>query len=135
EGLRRAFVDRLHLLGDGQSLGVPYKATVTRAYAEARRMGIETGRATPDVGPGDPWAFERTEARGAHLRAGVRGDGQTTHINIVDRDRNMVSLTSTLGSTFGSAVVVRGTGITLNNATMWFDPQPGAATSISPGKH
>jgi gamma-glutamyltranspeptidase/glutathione hydrolase len=46
----------------------------------------------------------------------------------------MVSLTSTLGGLFGSAVVVKDTGITLNNATMWFNPQPGAVNSIGPGK-
>ena len=46
----------------------------------------------------------------------------------------MVSLTSTLGGMFGSGVVIKGTGITLNNATMWFDPEPGSVTSIGPGK-
>jgi gamma-glutamyltranspeptidase/glutathione hydrolase len=46
----------------------------------------------------------------------------------------MVSLTSTLGGVYGSGVVIKGTGIVLNNATMWFDPEPGSVTSIGPGK-
>ncbi|HEY0584009.1 MAG TPA: gamma-glutamyltransferase, partial [Chloroflexota bacterium] len=67
-------------------------------------------------------------------RAGGGTEGQTAHINVVDKDRNMVSLTSTLGGMFGSAVVVPGTGILLNNAAMWFDPLPGAVTSMAPRK-
>jgi len=58
----------------------------------------------------------------------------TTHITVVDKDRNLVSLTSTLGMTFGSAVVIDRAGICLNNATCWFDPEPGSVTSIGPGK-
>jgi len=46
----------------------------------------------------------------------------------------MVSLLSTLGLHFGSAVVAKGTGIALNNGTMWFDPVPGSANSIGPGR-
>ena len=67
-------------------------------------------------------------------RASAAGEGMTTHITVVDRDRNLVSLTSTLGMTFGSAVVIDGTGICLNNGTCWFDPEPGSVTSIGPGK-
>jgi gamma-glutamyltranspeptidase / glutathione hydrolase len=55
-------------------------------------------------------------------------------MNVIDRDHNMVSLTSTLGAFYGSGVVIKGTGITLNNATMWFDPEPGAVTSVGPCK-
>jgi len=58
----------------------------------------------------------------------------TTHLTVVDRDRNLVSLTSTLGMAFGSAVVIDRAGICLNNATCWFDPEPGSVTSIGPGK-
>jgi gamma-glutamyltranspeptidase/glutathione hydrolase len=62
------------------------------------------------------------------------GEGQTTHITVVDQERNLVALTATLGDHFGSAVVIPGTGIVMNNATMWFDPRPGAANSLGPGK-
>jgi len=60
--------------------------------------------------------------------------GHTTHISVIDRERNVVSLTSTLGATFGSGVVVPGTGILLNNGTTWFDPRPGTQNSIAPGR-
>jgi gamma-glutamyltranspeptidase/glutathione hydrolase len=60
--------------------------------------------------------------------------GHTTHISVVDRERNLVSLTSTLGDVFGSAVIVPGTGILLNCGTTWFDPRPGTHNSIAPGR-
>ena len=58
----------------------------------------------------------------------------TTHLNVVDRDRMSVSLTATLGGGFGSGVMARGTGIVLTNGMYWFDPRPGRANSVAPGK-
>jgi gamma-glutamyltranspeptidase/glutathione hydrolase len=58
----------------------------------------------------------------------------TTHVNVVDRDRMCVSLTATLGGGFGSGVMARGTGIVLTNGMYWFDPRPGTANSVAPGK-
>jgi gamma-glutamyltranspeptidase/glutathione hydrolase len=58
----------------------------------------------------------------------------TTHVNAVDRDRMCVALTATLGGGFGSAVMIKGTGILLTNGTYWFDPRPGRPNSIAPGK-
>jgi gamma-glutamyltranspeptidase/glutathione hydrolase len=58
----------------------------------------------------------------------------TTHVNAVDRDRMLVSLTATLGGGFGSAVMARGTGIVITNGLYWFDPRPGRPNSSAPGK-
>jgi gamma-glutamyltranspeptidase/glutathione hydrolase len=58
----------------------------------------------------------------------------TTHLNAVDRDRTMVSLTQTLGQGFGSGFVPKGTGVALLDTMTWFDPVPGHANSIAPGK-
>lgn len=134
EAVRRAFVDRLRYLGDASLTPVPLRGIVARDYAAARRATIDPARATPDEGPGDPWPYDPNPEARRPARSGAAGEGQTTHINAVDRDGNLVSLTSTLGAMFGSAVVVKDTGITLNNATMWFDPLPGSVASIGPGK-
>lgn len=61
-------------------------------------------------------------------------DEHTTHVCAVDRDRNAVSVTLTLGNLFGSHVVVPGTGIVLNDMMLLFDPRPGHANSIAGGK-
>jgi len=58
----------------------------------------------------------------------------TTHINVVDAERNVVALTSTLGELFGSGVVAKDTGILLNNGMTWFDPEPAHVNSIQPRK-
>ena len=63
-----------------------------------------------------------------------RDPSSTTHLNVIDRQGNMVALTQTLLSVFGSKVVLPSTGILMNNGVMWFDPRPGTANCIGPGK-
>ena len=58
----------------------------------------------------------------------------TTHISVVDRDGNMVSLTQTLLSLFGCRVVLPQTGILMNNGINWFDPRPGGPNGLAPDR-
>ena len=55
----------------------------------------------------------------------------TTHFNVVDSDRNVVSCTQTAVSLFGSGIVVPDTGILMNNSMIWFNPRPGYVNSIA----
>ncbi len=64
--------------------------------------------------------------------AGERGDC-TSHVSVVDAAGNMVSLTNTLLSRFGSKVTLPGSGILMNNGMMWFDPRPNVPNAIAPG--
>jgi gamma-glutamyltranspeptidase/glutathione hydrolase len=63
-----------------------------------------------------------------------RDPSTTTHLNVVDRHGNMVALTQTLLSVYGSKVVLPTTGILMNNGIMWFDPRPGSPNSLAPAK-
>jgi gamma-glutamyltranspeptidase / glutathione hydrolase len=72
--------------------------------------------------------------RSAFLQRFASRADHTTHLNAVDRDRTMVSLTQTLGQGFGSGFVAPGTGVCLLDTMTWFDPVPGHSNSIAPGK-
>jgi gamma-glutamyltranspeptidase/glutathione hydrolase len=63
-----------------------------------------------------------------------RDPSTTTHLNVIDRDGNMVALTQTLLSVFGSKVVLPKTGILMNNGIMWFDPRPASPNTLAPNK-
>ena len=63
-----------------------------------------------------------------------RTPGCTTHLNVTDRHGNVVALTQTLLSVFGSRLLLPGTGILMNNGVMWFDPTPGGPNSLAPAK-
>lgn len=56
----------------------------------------------------------------------------TTHISVIDRDGNMVTLTQTLLTLFGARIVLPRSGILMNNGINWFNPEPGGPNSIAP---
>ncbi len=123
--VRRAFEDRFQYLGDPERVAAPWERLASKAYA--REVSAEPRPGTPGARPA------------ATRRAGGRASPQppadcTTHVGVVDRARNMVSLTHTAVSLFGSRVVVPGTGILLNNGMIWFDPEAGKPNSIAAGK-
>lgn len=77
------------------------------------------------------------EYRLKHLGEGVNektDQGATSHICVVDKHGNLVSLTQTLLSVYGSYVMLPQTGILMNNGMMWFDPRPGRPNSIAGGR-
>jgi gamma-glutamyltranspeptidase / glutathione hydrolase len=111
----RAFRDRFEHLGDPAVVKAPWERLTSREYARA--VAAEIRRGTP-----------------ARTRPSRPTDECTTHLSVIDKQRNMVALTNTAVSLWGSRVVVPGTGILLNNGMIWFDPEPGKPNSVGPGK-
>ncbi len=133
EASRRSFLDRFAYMADPDSAPVPWEGLLSKEYAREVARTIDPHRASTDAKAGDPWAYE-PGGRAATWRPGGEGEGQTTHITVVDRERNMVALTSTLVADFGSKVVIPGTGILMNNGMAWFNPEPGTVNSVGPRK-
>ncbi|RFC64166.1 gamma-glutamyltransferase [Fulvimarina endophytica] len=63
-----------------------------------------------------------------------KAPGSTSHFSVVDKHGNMVAMTQTLLSVFGSKIVSPSTGLLLNNGIMWFDPEQGRPNSLAGGK-
>ncbi len=113
--IARAFRDRFEHLGDPAVVKVPWDRLLSRDYAREVAAEIRRGTAAPKRTP-------------------KPSDECTTHVSVIDKQRNMVALTNTAVSLWGSRVVVPGTGILLNNGMIWFDPEPGKPNSVGPGK-
>ena len=114
ESMKLAYADRSEYLGDPDYVDVPVEALIDKAYAKRQRKLIDPARATPsaDLAPGD------------QLPA---ASGETTHYNVADQHRNVVSNTYTINASFGSAIAVPGTGMLLNNEMGDFAARPGEA--------
>ncbi|MFT7685953.1 MAG: gamma-glutamyltranspeptidase/glutathione hydrolase [Candidatus Azotimanducaceae bacterium] len=61
--------------------------------------------------------------------------GNTTHISTSDKEGNVVSLTQTIMSGFGSRIMLPKTGLLMNNGMMWFDPRPNTPNSVVGGRY
>ncbi len=61
------------------------------------------------------------------------GDHHTTSFSIADAEGNLVCVTQSIGSPYGAAVIVPGTGLMLNNFLFWADVQPSSPNRTKPG--
>ena len=61
-------------------------------------------------------------------------NGHTTYLAVIDKDRNMVSVTSSLLSIFGSGHVVKGAGFVLNNRMAYYGLDEDDVNVLKPGK-
>ena len=120
EALKIAFADRFEYMGDPAFVEVPVDALTSKEYASIRRSEIDLQRAG-EFHPGSPSAY-------------VGESADTTHLTVADDEGNVVSMTQTIHEAFGSKVTTPGTGMLLNNTMYIFDPHPGKANSIAPGK-
>jgi gamma-glutamyltranspeptidase/glutathione hydrolase len=117
EVLKIAFADRSEASGDPAFVKVPVERIVSKAYADERRAVIDMARAKQ-------WQGGLLAKEGA----------DTTHLTVADGKGNVISTTQTINSLFGARFIVPGTGMIPNDYMGNFDPRPGNALSIAPGK-
>lgn len=114
EAMKIGAVDRDKHHGDPKFLDVPVAALTSKDYAKAHAQRIQRGEKT-------------------HVpRMGSKESADTTQVCVVDKNGMCASLTHTLGTPSG--VVTDGLGFMYNGAMGAFDPRPGRASSIAPGK-
>lgn len=112
EAMRRAYRDRAQYLGDADFIHIPQERLTNKYYADGLRAGIHLSKATPS-------ALLPTTVSPANNGA------DTTHFSIIDRDGNRVAATLSINYPFGSAFVVPGTGVLLNDEMDDFSAKPG----------
>ncbi|MEM9314941.1 MAG: gamma-glutamyltransferase, partial [Pseudomonadota bacterium] len=110
EAMKFSYADRSKYLGDPDFVQIPTQALVSKDYAKSLASRVSMERALPSnsIAPGDLRAYV----------GAVVGDAEsdeTTHFSVVDSQGNMVGTTYTLMYSFGSGVVIEGTGILMNN--------------------
>jgi gamma-glutamyltranspeptidase / glutathione hydrolase len=117
EVLKIAFADRAAASGDPDFVGVPVARLISGDYADERRRAIDLKRAQ-DLGAG----VQQLES--AH----------TTHMTAADAFGNVVATTQTINNLFGAKFLIPGLGTVPNNYMNLYDPRPGHALSLAPGK-
>jgi len=133
EVMKRAFADRAHWLGDADYAGVP-TGLIDRQYCRDLAASIDLTTVTPVLSHGGP----------PHAADDLFNRRHTTHLTTADAAGNWVAITNTVNTTFGSCVVIPGTGVVMNNQMDDFSIAPGTpnafgligaeANSIAPGK-
>lgn len=134
EVMKRAMADRAHWLGDADFAKVPL-GLLDSEYLRERASSIDLARATAVTSHGIP------------PRADIDLFGQqkhTTHLTTADSEGNVVAITQTVNTSFGSKMIVPGTGVVLNNEMDDFSIAPGVrnafglvgsdANLVAPGK-
>lgn len=119
EAMKMVFADKAANSGDPDFVHVPVETMTSKDYARGLKEKIEQGRARFDY------------KAPAHI---VPGAPSTSHLSVVDAQGNVVALTQSINSFFGSGIVVTGRGILLNNHLADFDSRPGRPNSIAPGR-
>jgi gamma-glutamyltranspeptidase/glutathione hydrolase len=116
EAMKRATIDKDRYVGDPRFVDVPVDRLTGKEYAATLAGDIREGR----------------KADVARFNAGGSPSRDTTHVSVIDADGNCVTMTHSLG--MPSGVVTEGLGFMYNGCMGVFDPRPGRAGSLAPGK-
>jgi gamma-glutamyltranspeptidase/glutathione hydrolase len=105
----------------------PTPATLAAILSDANveRLATRVRDGHPVDGPAEQWTAPAPDM--------AQADHHTTSFSIADRGGNVICVTQSLGSPFGSGVVVPGTGLCLNNFLYWADLNPKSPNHTSAG--
>jgi gamma-glutamyltranspeptidase/glutathione hydrolase len=140
EAIKLAYADRNAYYGDPAFTTVPMTGLLSKPYATERRALIGT-KASLEHRPGDPYKFDpgvkppaqryMPHSQGVKTTAAT---GDTTCVDVVDKDGNLFSATPSSGWLLGGAFVAGDTGVPLSNRMTVFDLDPLSPNVLVGGK-
>ena len=117
ESMRLAYTDALRYIGDPAKVDVPLKVLLDKGYAAERRGQIACNGVIQHPRPGNVYAT-----------------ANTAYLTVVDGDGNACSFINSLYESFGTGLVVPGTGIALHNRGALFSLDPEHPNALAPDK-
>lgn len=136
EAAKLAFADRERFYGDPEFVKVPLDRLLSKDYAAQRRQLIDPNKASLELRPGDgqPIQVKFDPSReGTHTHVSDIHVGDTTHLDAIDSEGNMISATPS-GGWFPSSPVVEGLGFPLGTRGQMFYLDYSHANSLVPHK-
>ena len=117
ESMRLAYADALQYVGDPAKVDVPMKVLLDKGYGAERRRQIACDGVIQHPRPGNVYAT-----------------ANTAYLTVVDGDGNACSFINSLYESFGTGLVVPGTGIALHNRGALFSLDPEHPNALAPDK-
>jgi len=140
EAIKLAFADRNAYYGDPAFAKVPMAGLLSKSYAAERRVLIGA-RASLEHRVGDPFRFDPdVKAPPARYTPHLQGEksgaeaGDTTCVDVVDKDGNLFSATPSSGWLLSGAFIAGDTGVPLSNRMTVFDLDPLSPNVLVGGK-
>ena len=154
EALKLCFADRNKYVGDPRYVPpIPMKDLLSKDYAASRRALIDPNRAIArEAPPGSPLgvinykvasllSYEPARSKVVNMALSAETpasdedtQGLTTYLCVIDKDHNMVSITSSLCSGFGSGMIMGEAGYLMNNRMVYYFLEPDNVNVLVPGK-
>jgi gamma-glutamyltranspeptidase / glutathione hydrolase len=141
ECAKLAFADREACYGDPRFADVPLAELLSTPYTEKRRALVDPAHASDALRPGCgrlPAGWPRIAGAPApsqepQAQAAARGRGDTTHLDAVDREGNLVAATPS-GGWIPSSPIVPSLGFPVGTRAQMFVLDPAHPNALAPGK-